>query len=214
MIEKIHWLGQAGFRIEDELVIYIDPYKIKGGREADIILISHDHFDHCSPEDIEKVKKDDTVIVASKGAASKLSGNVRILKPGDKINIKSIDIEGVSSYNIGKDFHPQAAGNLGFIITVADTHSLRSGLQVPTRIYHAGDTDLIPEMKEIKADIALLPVGGTYTMDAKEAAEAANTINPKIAIPIHWGSVVGLRKDAKQFQKLCKGEVRILEEEK
>ena len=203
MIEKIHWLGQAGFRIEDELVIYIDPYKIKRDREADIILISHDHFDHCSPGDIEKVKKGDTVIVASKGAASKLSGNMRILKPGDKINVKGIDIEGVSSYNIGKDFHPQAAGNLGFIITVMDT-----------RIYHAGDTDLIPEMKGIKADIALLPVGGTYTMDAKEAAEAANTINPKIAIPMHWGSVVGSRKDAEQFQKLCKGEVRILEEEK
>ena len=203
MIEKIHWLGQAGFRIIDDKVIYIDPYKIKRGEEADIILISHDHFDHCSPGDIEKVKKENTVIIASKAASKKLSGNVQTLKPGNKINIRGIDIEGIPSYNISKNFHPQAADNLGFIITVAGT-----------RIYHAGDTDLIPEMKGIKADIVLLPVGGTYTMDAEEAAEATSIINPKIAIPMHWGSVVGSRKDAEQFQKLCKGKVRILQEEK
>ena len=203
MIEKIHWLGQAGFRITDELVIYIDPYKIKEGEEADIILVSHDHFDHCSPGDIKKIQKTDTVIIASWDASRKLRGNVQTLKPGDKINIKGIDIEGMPSYNVGKDFHPKGTGNLGFVIIVENT-----------RIYHAGDTDLIPEMKGIKTDIALLPVGGTYTMDAEEAAEATSIIKPKIAIPMHWGSVVGSRRDAERFKELCKVEVRILAEEK
>lgn len=200
MIKKISWLGHAGFRITNGAVIYIDPYQIKGGGKADIVLVSHGHFDHCSPEDIEKIRKEDTVIVAAQSAAGGLSGDVRTLRPGDRLNVKGVEIEAVPAYNVGKSFHPKGEGNVGFIITVDQT-----------RIYHAGDTDFIPEMKDVKADIVLLPVGGTYTMTAEEAAEAANAINPKTAVPMHWGSVVGTSGDARRFQKLCKTEVRILE---
>jgi len=202
MIENIHWLGHASFKITDEEIIYIDPYQIKDKEKADIILVTHDHFDHCSTEDIKKILKSDTFIVGPKKIDKILKERIKTISPGEKINIKGIEIEGVASYNIGKSFHPKGEENLGFIITIKNT-----------KIYHAGDTDFIPEMKDIKADIALLPVGGTYTMDAKEAAKAANIIKPKIAIPMHWGSIVGSKEDAEEFKRLCNVEVKILEEE-
>jgi L-ascorbate metabolism protein UlaG (beta-lactamase superfamily) len=205
MIENIHWLGHAAFYIKakDGTIIIFDPYKIsKNAPQADIVLITHEHFDHCSQGDLEKVTKPDSIIVGPASVARKLSYQVKILKPGEKISVKAIEIEAVSSYNPNKNFHPRSEGNLGFIVTI-------DGIKV----YHAGDTDLIPEMKGIKADIALLPVGGTYTMNAKEAAEAANLINPQTAIPMHFGSIVGSAKDAEDFKKLCKVEVRILKQE-
>jgi len=170
--------------------------------KADIILITHEHFDHCSSQDIKIIVKTDTVVVGSSGVEKKLSQDVKVMSPGEKASVKGIDIEAVAAYNIGKVFHPKVAGNTGFIITVDNT-----------RIYHAGDTDFIPEMKTIKAEIALLPIGGTYTMNAKEAAQAANAINPKIAIPMHWGGAVGSEKDAREFKKLCKAQVMILKKE-
>lgn len=204
MLDKIHWLGQAAFYIElDEAIIYIDPYQLKMDKpKADIILVSHAHFDHCSDEDIKKIHKPETVIIGSVGVKDALSYPVKVIKPKEKINIGNIVIEGVAAYNINKSFHPSSGGNLGFIIQINQT-----------RIYHAGDTDLIPEMSQIKADIVLLPVGGTYTMNAKEAANAANIIKPQTAIPMHWGSVVGSRKDAEDFKKLCKCQVVIKEPE-
>lgn len=205
MLDRLHWLGQAGFYIEapEGRIIYFDPYQVKDNLpKADIILVSHEHFDHCSIEDIEKLAKADTVIIGPSVAVKGLSYQVEVLKPGEKVKVKDIQVEGIASYNLNKNFHPKSAGNLGFIITVDNT-----------RIYHAGDTDLIPEMKDIKADIALLPVGGTYTMDAREAASAANSINPKLAIPMHFGSVVGSLKDAQDFQKFCKVESKILQQE-
>ncbi|MCM8798891.1 MAG: MBL fold metallo-hydrolase, partial [Candidatus Omnitrophica bacterium] len=122
--------------------------------------------------------------------------------PGEKIKLKEIEVEGVPAYNLYKSFHPKENGYLGFVIAVEGK-----------RVYHAGDTEFIPEMKKIEAEIILLPVGGTYTMNAKEAAEAANTINPQVAIPMHWGSIVGTRKDAEEFKRLCKPEVIILDKE-
>ncbi|MFH0839036.1 MAG: MBL fold metallo-hydrolase [Candidatus Omnitrophota bacterium] len=205
MIERIHWLGHASFYINspDNLIIYIDPYRIKDGYpQADIILITHDHYDHCSPADIKKISKADTVIVGPKSISGKISQNLKIINPGSKINVKGISIEAVDSYNINKGFHPRSAGNVGYIVTVD-----------MMRIYHAGDTDLIPEMKNIKADIVLLPVGGTYTMDAKEAAQAASSIGATICIPMHFGSVVGSPQDAIEFQKLSKSQVTILKQE-
>lgn len=205
VLDKIHWLGHAGFYIEgkDGIIVYIDPYKIKNNLpKADIILISHEHFDHCSEQDIKKITKTDTVIVGPQTIAGKLTYPVKVLNPGEKISIKDIEVEAVSAYNLHKNFHPKSEGNLGFIVTVDNT-----------KIYHAADTDFIPEMKGIKTDIALLPVGGTYTMNAKEAAEAANIINPKIAIPMHFGSIVGSSKDAEEFKKFCKVQVKILEQE-
>ena len=205
MLDKIHWLGQAAFCIEsEESTVYIDPYELKRDKpKADVILISHGHFDHCSSYDIEKIYKPDTVIIASAEVRNALSLPVRVAKPGAKMTVGNIEIEAVPAYNISKSFHPASDGNLGFVIQFNQI-----------RIYHAGDTDLIPEMSQIKANIVLLPVAGTYTMNAQEAAEAANIINPDIAIPMHWGSVVGSRKDAQDFQRLCKCAAKIIEQER
>lgn len=187
----IRWLGHAGFRIKAEKVIYVDPYDIDTDEPADIILITHDHFDHCSPEDIRKVQKRDTVIVVPHDCVG-LKGDVRKLKPGEKTRISDIDIQAVPAYNIDKDFHHKDKGWNGYVVHLDSC-----------RIYHAGDTDLIPEMKDIDAEIAILPVGGTYTMDAEEAAKAIEHLKPKFAIPMHYGKVIGSRKDADEFEELC-----------
>lgn len=209
---KLTWLGHDGFRIEDGQVIYIDPYEIKGGAKADLILISHEHDDHCSIDDLKKVLTFNTVLVAhaqSKSTLSKLHAKeLKIAKPGDKLTLGSVTVEAVPAYNTnkfrepGKLFHPKEDGKLGFIVTVKGV-----------RIYHAADTDQIPEMKGMTPDIALLPVSGTYVMTAKEAAEAADSIKPKVAIPMHYASIVGSAKDAEEFKKLAKCEVRIMQKE-
>ena len=202
MIKNIKWLGHAGFAINAlDKIIVIDPFQIKEIAPADIILITHSHYDHCSVEDINKIKKPDTVIVTEAESAKKLSGNVRIVKPGDKINVSGVQIEAVEAYNTNKAFHPKANGWLGFIITV-------DGI----RIYHAGDTDLIPEMDKFEADIALLPVSGTYVMTADEAVEAAKRLKPEIAFPMHFDSIVGSKEDAIKFKKDLEGicEVELL----
>lgn len=200
MIENIIWLGHATFKIVNKKVLYIDPWKVKEKDSADIILVSHSHFDHLSIEDVEKVRGEGGIVITTPDSASQLSGDVRTLAPGGKINIDDILIEGVPSYNIGKDFHPRDNSWLGFIITVNGK-----------RIYYAGDTDVTPEMKMLtNIDIALLPVGGTYTMTCEEAADAANAFKPKIAIPYHWGDIVGSKSDAEKFKELFEGETVIL----
>ena len=203
---KIDWLGHAGFRITNKRVIYIDPYNVPPDEKADIILITHGHSDHCSIEDVKELIKDKTIILIPPDCQSKLSDiqgiDIHLVKPGKKIGALGTVIEAVPAYNINKNFHEKANEWVGYIINIDGK-----------RIYHAGDTDFIPEMKEIKEiDIALLPVGGTYTMDAKEAAEAANTIKPKIAVPMHYDSIVGSEEDAKRFKDLCNVEVEIMEQ--
>lgn len=204
LLKKIHWLGHDGFRIDSSKRIYLDPFQIKSTVPADIILVSHDHFDHCSPDDIHKIQKKDTVIITDKDSAGKLTGAVRVVKPGDRVTVQGVEVEIVPAYNTNKQFHPKADGKLGFIITVEGV-----------RIYHAGDTDFIPEMKSIRADIALLPVSGTYVMTADEAVEAALAIKPKFAIPMHYGAIVGSAADAQTFADRLKGkiDVRILAQE-
>ncbi|MBA4392341.1 MAG: Zn-dependent hydrolase, partial [Desulfobacca sp.] len=197
MTSHIHWLGHASFRIDaDGQVIYLDPFQITGGPKADLILISHDHFDHCSPADVAKIQKPETVIVTVAQAAAKLTGQIKQVKPGEEWPVKGISIKTIPAYNINKfrspgiPFHPKDSNYVGFIIQVGGQ-----------RFYHAGDTDFIPEMKGLGVDMALLPVSGTYVMTAEEAVEAAKAINPKLAIPMHVGGPVGSLSDADRFIK-------------
>jgi len=200
VVKNIRWLGHDGFLIKgDGQAIVIDPFQLKECEPADIILISHEHYDHCSPEDVSKIQKDSTVIVTEANAASKLSGDVRVVKPGDKVTVSGIPIEAVPAYNTNKSFHPKDNGWLGFIVTVDGV-----------RIYHAGDTDLIPEMASFQVDVALLPVSGTYVMTADEAVEAARMINPKVVIPMHYGAIVGSAEDAQQFSKALTGTCEVV----
>jgi len=199
MVENIHWLGHDTFKITGEKVIYTDPFKIKKKDNADIILITHEHFDHCSPDDVRMLQGPETVIVATTDCAKKLSGKVKTVKPGDTLNVGGIEIEVVPSYNTNKQFHPKTNSWVGYIFTVN-----------ARRVYIAGDTDYIPEMKTFKVDIALLPVSGTYVMTAEEAIKAALDIKPKVAIPMHYDSIVGTKDDAKKFAAGLKGKIEVV----
>jgi L-ascorbate metabolism protein UlaG (beta-lactamase superfamily) len=199
MAQKITWLGHDAFRIDASKTIYIDPYEIERGKKADIILITHEHFDHLSPADAAKIQDAKTIIITEKDSAKKLSGDVRVMKPGEKLAIDTISIEATPAYNVNKHFHPKENGWLGFIIDI-------DGI----RIYHAGDTDFIPEMKGLKVDIALIPVSGTYVMTSDEAVEAALAINPAMAIPMHYGAIVGDSTDADNFKAKLKGKIEVL----
>jgi len=203
MIENIHWLGHDGFYVEGSKVVYFDPFQISGGPKADIILITHEHFDHCSPDDVAKVAKEDTVIVTEADSAQKLSGKVQVLKPGESTEVAGVKISAVPSYNVGKDFHPKANNWLGFVVELDGV-----------TIYHAGDADFIPEMKDLEVDIALIPVSGTYVMTADQGIEAARAIKPKIAVPMHYGAIVGSEDDAKKFAEALKDEMTVVVKQK
>jgi len=204
LLGRLHWLGHASFRLDGPPTIYLDPWRLKGRLpQADLILISHDHHDHCSPDDVKRISGPGTVIVANATAAKKLRGDVRALRPGERTTVGEVEIEAVPAYNVVKSYHPRQAGHVGFIVTVGGE-----------RLYFAGDTDRIPEMVDITCDVALLPVGGNYTMDAVEAAAAAADVEPRVAVPMHWGAgVAGTRDDAERFRSLYDGEVAILEAE-
>jgi len=200
MLNHITWLGHDTFRIDtDGKVIYFDPYKIKGGVPADIIFITHGHFDHCSPDDLKRIVKPSTIIVSDVTCAERLKGKAKAILPGDKQIVAGVEVEAVPAYNIDKKYHPKSQRMVGFIIQL-------NGV----KIYHAGDSDLIPEMKAIKTDIALLPVGGTFTMTADEAIQAALLIKPKIAVPMHYGTEVGTEADALKFSNGLKGKVEVV----
>jgi len=198
---NLEWKGHSCFLIENRKIIYIDPYQLKSGEKADMILITHSHYDHCSIEDLRNIVKDGTIVVCSADCQSKLTKldnkiKIQNLEPGEEKEIEGIRIKAIPAYNTNKQFHSKQEYWNGYILDFEGT-----------RIYHAGDTDFIPEMSNLgKIDVALLPVGGTYTMNADEAAKAAFMIKPKIAIPMHWGSVVGSREDAERFRDLCEQE--------
>ena len=191
------------FRIKGSKLIYTDPFKVTKADEADIVLISHEHFDHLSLEDLQKVISPRTTIVASPSCKAGLkrvkAKETKFLDPGGKLSIGKVEIEAVPAYNLNKFrepghvFHPKEDKKLGFVFQMDGT-----------RVYFAGDTDFIPEMKSITCDIALLPVSGTYVMTAAEAAEAAEAIKPKIVVPMHYAAIVGTEGDAQEFKSLVK----------
>ena len=210
---KISWLGHDSFRIKNGKTVIIDPFKIRPTSDkADILLISHEHFDHFSLDDIKKVVNQNTTIVTISSVKKDLSSlqvkEVKAVKPGDKLKIGDVSIEVVPAYNLnkfrepGKVFHPKEDGKAGFIIGIKGV-----------KVYHAGDTDAIPEMKGLKADVALLPVSGTYVMTPEEAAQAVKMVEPKLAIPMHYGVIVGTEQDAQKFKQLATVEVQILKPE-
>jgi L-ascorbate metabolism protein UlaG (beta-lactamase superfamily) len=199
MKHNIVWLGHDSFRIDASTCIYIDPYQLDGGKPADLILVTHEHFDHCSPEDVARIQQPGTIIVTEKDSAEKLSGDVRVMTPGESLVLDGLTVEAVPAYNTNKDFHPKANGWLGFIIDIDDV-----------RIYHAGDSDYIPEMEDLDVDIALLPVSGTYVVNPDEAVQAALAIKPKLAIPMHYGAIVGDQSDAAHFRDKLAGKIDVL----
>ena len=195
MIDNLHWLGHDAFRIDGPPAVYIDPYQLgEGLPAADLILITHDHFDHLSLPDIAKICVKGTVFVAPKEVAAKMREPVRTIAPGEAISVKGVKVRAVPAYNTNKTFHPKGDGKVGFVITLGGV-----------TYYHAGDTDNIPEMDGLAPDVALLPVSGTYVMTADEAADAAHAIRPKIAVPMHYGAIVGSDGDARRFAKLLEG---------
>ena len=212
---KIKWHGHDTFSLEGDTRIYIDPYKLsKKTDNVDLILISHNHFDHLSLEDLQKISTKKTTIVAAKECVNKLTSIASKEKigimPGDEKTVNGIRIRAVNAYNIDKinpdtkkPFHPKEDNKIGFFVNI-------KGIT----IYHTGDTDLIPEMSNSRPDILLVPVSGTYVMTAKEAAKATEIIKPKIAIPMHYGTIVGSERDAIEFKNLVKScEVQILTKE-
>lgn len=204
MLDKLTWLGHASFRISGQKLIYIDPWKLKADDEADIVLISHSHYDHYSADDLKMVSGPKTVVVTVAELKSKIGGNVRVVAPGDKIDVGGVGIEAVPAYNIDKKFHPKQNGWVGFVVEMGGE-----------RLYYAGDTDAIPEMDNLtNIDLALMPVGGTYTMTAEEAAKAADRFKPAAAVPYHWGDIVGSKSDADRFKEIFSGKTVILSEEK
>ncbi|MCL6500729.1 MAG: MBL fold metallo-hydrolase [Candidatus Pacearchaeota archaeon] len=213
---ELEWLGHAAFKINFKgRSLYIDPYQIQDEAKADIILVTHSHYDHCSQQDIEKLAKDGTIVIATPDCQSKLARlkqkiTIELIEPGKEFTINDIKIKAIEAYNPSKKFHPKSEEWVGYIIQCNGAI-----------VYHAGDTDLIKEMSNLTGYgkrgnyfIALLPIGGTYTMNAEEASEAAALIKPTVAIPMHYGTIIGSASDAEKFVKLCEEKgisARILE---
>ena len=198
MLENIEVLYHSSIRINKDKIIYIDPFKIdKNYNDADIVFITHDHYDHYSEEDIDKVINKNTTIIIPEELLTKLlrkginKNAIITVEPNVKYMVQGIKFETIPAYNTNKSFHPKENDWVGYIITLNNI-----------RYYVAGDTDITEENRKVKCDVAFVPVGGTYTMDFKEAAQLINEIQPKIAVPIHYGSVVGTEQDASDFIKL------------
>jgi L-ascorbate metabolism protein UlaG (beta-lactamase superfamily) len=212
LLDSIDWLGHSGFRIRvGRSVVYIDPYRVPDGSPpADLILVTHGHYDHFSPQDVERLSTERTWLVGPAAVAERVSGQVHSIAPGELLEdelVRGVHVAAVAAYNTSKRnpegmaFHPREAGWVGYELNVRGE-----------RLYHSGDTDVIPEMDSVSGvDVALLPVSGTYVMTPQEAAEAARRIQPRVAVPMHWGSNIGTADDARAFAEKAPVEVRILE---
>lgn len=202
---KIRWFGHDCFLLEKEIKIVTDPYKISKKMDADLVLVSHEHFDHMSPEDLKKVVSGKTTIVAAQECIAKL-GDISCkekisLLPGEEKTVHGIKLRGIPAYNTSKinpetkkPFHPKEDKKIGFLVDMGGT-----------TIYHTGDSDVIPEMDNLQPDILLVPVSGTYVMTPKEAVQAVNAVKPKLAVPMHFGTIVGSIEDAQEFRDSVTG---------
>lgn len=195
---KITWLGHASVMIANgSSTVYIDPWKLSRGLpRADLILVTHEHGDHYSAGDIELLSGRETRVFAPMSTPLVTD----VIAPGESLACRGITVQALPAYNTGKNFHPKAKGWVGYIVIMDGK-----------RIYHTGDADHIPEMKDLDIDVALIPVGGTYTMDEAEAAEAAKAMRARIAIPIHFGDIVGTRENAERFSQISEVSTRILD---
>jgi L-ascorbate metabolism protein UlaG (beta-lactamase superfamily) len=211
LLDAVEWLGHSGFRVAvGGQWIYIDPYRLAEHEpKADLVLITHSHYDHFSPQDLERIRKPGTAVIAPPAVAERLEGNVVSISPGQVVEtgVPGVDVRAVPAYNTskrdgeGRPFHPREAGCVGYEVNVRGE-----------RLYHAGDTDVIPEMDwVVGADVALLPVSGVYVMTALEAAEAARRIQPTVAVPMHWGENIGSQDDAQAFADAAPVDVVILQ---
>lgn len=203
MFDKIEVLCHNCIRIQKNKIIYTDPFKLKKNyNDADIIFITHSHYDHFSPEDIEKVKCNATVIVITEDLYDRTlemgfdKNKIITVKPNEEFMIENIKCSTVFTYNTNKEFHPKQNNWVGYVIEMEQE-----------KYYIAGDTDITEEAKNVKCDVAFVPVGGTYTMTAKEAAELVNIIKPQIAVPVHYGAIVGTENDAKEFKSLISEDI-------
>jgi L-ascorbate metabolism protein UlaG (beta-lactamase superfamily) len=194
MLERFTWFKQAAYRWDgDGLVVYIDPWGVpEGAPEADAIFITHAHDDHFRPEEIKRLQKSDTQIVAPRDIAAEIGGNVQAVAPGDTIEAGGIKAQAVPAYNVAEDRldkHPKSNGWVGYVLQLGDTS-----------YYHAGDTDHLPELESLDTQVAFVPIGGTYTMDVPEAAALVRAMSPQLAVPMHYGYVVGTVEDAQRFR--------------
>lgn len=200
LLRNVRWLGHASVVVGGTKTVYVDPWEVSATDPADVILITHDHYDHLSLPDIDKLARADTAIVGPAMCREKLGSRLTVIEPGAGLTVHGVDVEALPAYNPKKQFHPPSYGGLGFVFTVDDV-----------RYYHTGDTDRIHEMGTVRADVAFLPVGGKYTMDAAEAAEVPTLVRARVAVPMHYGKIVGEQADAQKFARLCKVPVVILE---
>jgi L-ascorbate metabolism protein UlaG (beta-lactamase superfamily) len=213
LLDALDWMGHAGLRVRvGRATVYIDPYRVpEGAPPADLILITHGHYDHFSPQDVERLTTRETWLVGPAAVAERVSGQVHRIGPGEILDdelVRGVHVRAVAAYNTskrdpdGKPFHPRDAGWVGYELNVRGE-----------RLYHSGDTDVIPEMDSVTGvDVALLPVSGVYVMTAQEAAEAARRIQPRVAVPMHWGAHIGTEHDARTFATKAPVEVQIMEQ--
>lgn len=205
MLSGVEVLCHSSIKIDKHLVMYFDPYKINEElHDADIIFCTHTHSDHFSEEDILKVKNDRTIFIGTEDSYVKVmklgfaEEKIKIVEPGNTYELLGIRFETIPAYNIEKQYHPKENGWVGYNVEIDGIH-----------YYIAGDTDLTPETKSVSCDVALLPIGGRFTMNAKEAASLVNTIEPQIAIPTHYGDIIGTHDDAELFKKLVKEDIEV-----
>lgn len=207
MLEDIHWLGHDSFRLDGSVTVYIDPWKLPANQPvAGVILVTHEHFDHLSLPDVEKVSGPDTVLIGPAPVTAQVDAVATVtLAPGESADVSGVQVTAVPAYNVdkfrapGAPYHPREAGGVGFVVSLDGV-----------RYYHAGDTDAVPEMADVHCEVALLPVGGKFTMTAEEAAGACELIDAAAAVPMHYGEVIGDVRDAERFRDHCRIPVTIL----